>query len=210
LGGGQKLFALLLILKIILREQAMHQKTLFIGLTAILIASVMNTAQAAATVTGDIGVSATVASSCSAVTATVLSTTYNVLATSATLFNSTMTIKCTKATTLASVALNADTHALDDGQKRMVGVVSADFLNYNVRQPTGVSINTGNAGTCPAAGAGTEWGARGRNLLSFTATNGKFPSNAPQSIAVCGQIPALQSVSPGTYTDTLTITVTFD
>jgi spore coat protein U-like protein len=187
----------------------MHQKKLFIGLTAILIASVMHTAQAARTVTASIGVSARVSSSCSAVTATSLSTTYNVLATSTTLFNSRMTIKCTKSTTLASIALDADTHALD-GQKRMVGVVSADFLNYNVRQPTGVSINTGNAGTCPAAGAGTEWGASGLNLLRFTAANGKFPSNAPQSIAVCGQIPPLQSVSPGTYTDTLTITVIFN
>jgi spore coat protein U-like protein len=187
----------------------MYQQTrrkLFIG--SILAVVMMNAAQAG-TVTGNMAVSATVASSCSAVTATALSTAYNVLDAGAKLFNSTMTVTCTKSTTLANVALNAGVNAVGN-QKRMLGAASGDFLTYNVLQPTGVSINAGNVGTCPAAGAGTEWGSIGPNLLTFAGITGKFPSNAPKSIAVCGQIPALQSVSPDTYSDTLGITVTFN
>jgi spore coat protein U-like protein len=116
----------------------MYQQTrrkLFIG--SILAVVMMNTAQAGGTVTGSMEVSATVASSCSAVTATALSTAYNVLDTGAKLFNSTMTVTCTKSTTLANIALSAGSNAVGN-QKRMLAATSTEYLTYNVLQPTGV------------------------------------------------------------------------
>jgi spore coat protein U-like protein len=101
---------------------------------------------------------------------------------------STISVTCTKASTY-DVGLNA---GLATGAtvttRKMTGPASA-LLSYKLFSNSGYTTNWGNTvGTDTVAGTG---------------------SGSAQSLTVYGQIPAGQSAAPGSYTDTITATITY-
>jgi spore coat protein U-like protein len=106
------------------------------------------------------------------------------------LLNSTSTIfvSCSKATPY-NVGLNAGASTgATVTHRSMTGPVSAN-LNYQLFSDSGHTTNWGNTvGTDTVAGTG---------------------NGAAQSLTVYGQIPAGQLVRPGSYTDTITATLTY-
>jgi spore coat protein U-like protein len=108
-----------------------------------------------------------------------------------------VTLSCNHKATVSSVALNNGANALGT-QKRMTD--GTDFLNYLIDRPTGATFTT-----CPAAGAGPEWNATNTIVATplFATTGGAKPIN------ICASIPAGQFPEAGSYTDTVTVTVTF-
>ena len=103
---------------------------------------------------------------------------------------STVTITCTN-TTPYNVGLNAGlgiTPAATVTTRKMTGAVGV-FLNYAMFSDAGRSTNWGNTvATDTVAGTG---------------------NGAAQPITVYGRVPAGQFVAPGSYTDTITATVTY-
>jgi spore coat protein U-like protein len=49
----------------------------------------------------------------------------------------------------------------------------------------------------------------GNGTAGTVTVSAHVPSNGTQNNTVYGQIPALQGVRPGAYTDTITVTVTY-
>lgn len=73
--------------------------------------------------------------------------------------------------------------------RKMTGPASSDLLSYTLSQDSAHSVNWGNTiGTDTVASTGT---------------------GAAQTFTVFGQIPASQFTTTGTYTDTITATLTF-
>jgi spore coat protein U-like protein len=100
---------------------------------------------------------------------------------------STITVTCTNTTTY-SVGLNAGlgNGATDTNRKMQYGT---NMLDYALYQDSAYSINWGsNVGVSTEAGTGT---------------------GVAQPLTVYGQIAAGQFVTPGSYTDTITATVTY-
>lgn len=155
------------------------------------------TARAATAGPVNFTVSAAVANFCTVSAANVAFGTVNAGA-AATNTASSVTLTCNKGVTVSSVALNNGANA-SGAQKRMVG--GAEFLNYNIDVPTGSTFST-----CPAAGAGPEW--NGTNTIVatslFTAAGGAKP------ITICASIPALQFPTGQSYSDTVTVTATYN
>lgn len=134
---------------------------------------------ASTTVTATMGVSATVQSTC------VISTTAMGFGTYAAVVNnstSTVTVTCTN-TTPYTVSLNAGlaTGATVTARSMTGGAV---LLNYALYSDSARSAN-------------------------FTTTASIAGNGAAQPITIYGQIPGLQYVAPGTYTDTIVATVTY-
>ena len=101
---------------------------------------------------------------------------------------STITALCTK-TTPYNVGLNAGTATGATVTTRAMTGPSAAKLSYSLFRDSGRSQNWGNTvGTDTLSGTGT---------------------GAAQSITVYGQIPAGQYVAPGSYADTITVTLTY-
>lgn len=102
--------------------------------------------------------------------------------------NSAVTVTCTN-TTPYNVGLNAGTATgATTSTRQMTGTGSAT-LNYFLYQDSAYSTNWGNTvGTDTLSGTGT---------------------GLAQALTVYGQIPAGQYVTPGSYTDTITATVTY-
>ncbi len=106
------------------------------------------------------------------------------------ILNSTTTIFVTCSKLAAySVGLNAGTSTgATVTNRRMTGPAAA-ILNYKLFSNSGLTTNWGNTvGTDTVAGTG---------------------NGAAQSLTVYGQIPAGQLVRPGSYTDTITATITY-
>ncbi len=93
------------------------------------------------------------------------------------------------------------------GQTGFIGLTSlnsfalragSESMTYNVVKPTG--------STCPSSG-GTNWRGTGTDRVSVSFTT----SAAPVVVPVCGAIdPDQPAVQAGTYTDTLTATVSIN
>jgi spore coat protein U-like protein len=99
----------------------------------------------------------------------------------------------------------APTIALNNGATNPAGPkqlgLGAFRINYNIRLPT-ISGETTSCPTLP----GTEWNASNTLAAStlFTASGG------PRNVALCVSVPAGQyNVGAGSYTDTVTATVSF-
>lgn len=150
-------------------------------------------AQAQSTTTATIGVSATVGANCIVATVPIAFGVYN--PTSATALNATGQVQLT-CTIGATPAIAVD-NGLNStaGQRRLAS--GANFINYNVFQPASNAAAAACAFTTafPTVAPG----------FVLTAA----PSVAQRVYNVCGQIPALQSAAVGTYSDTITATVTF-
>ncbi|MFN7221589.1 MAG: spore coat U domain-containing protein [Burkholderiales bacterium] len=161
--------------------------------SAITLFGVANVASAQ-TQTGSIGVSATVGTNCVVSTSAISFGTYDPAAVPPTNGTGTVALVCTTgATPSIAVNLGANPNAT---QRRLTS--GANTLNYNVFQPTS-----------NAAGAACAY------TTAFPTTAPGFaltaaPSTASRTYNICGQIPAAQSgAAAGTYSDTLTVTVSF-
>ena len=132
-----------------------------------------------------IAVTATIAKSCSVTATNLAFGTYTGV-----LINSTSTISatCTN-TTPYNVGLNAGLATGATVINRSMTGPAAALLHYKMFSNSGHTTNWGNTvGTDTLPGTG---------------------SGATQPLTVYGQVPAGQFVSPGSYTDTITVNVTY-
>lgn len=109
----------------------------------------------------------------------------------------TISLTCNKGATV-TIALNNGANP-SGTQKRMTN--GTDFINYNFSQPTLPLAAVGN--TCPGV-PGTEWNATNTvaGTPMFTASGG------PRTIPLCVSVPTPQYPGNGSYTDTVTATLT--
>jgi len=142
-------------------------------------------ASASTTVTTTFGVSATVQSTC-LISATALAFgTYTGAVANST---STVSVTCTN-TTPYNVSLNAGTATGATVTTRKMTGPSSATLNYAMYSNSGMTTNWGQTiGTDTVTGTG---------------------NGSSQAITVYGQVPAGQYVTPGSYADTITATVTY-
>ncbi len=146
----------------------------------------------AATATTTFGVSATVLKACQ-VTATALAFGNYTPGAGAIAGNSAVNVTCTKGTSF-TVALNGGTTTGGTIAQRLMTAGAADTLRYNLYTTSGLAtiFGDGTTGvTMPGTGAGLA---------------------TAQTVQVFGQVPdsALnQAVTPGSYTDTIGVTVTY-
>jgi spore coat protein U-like protein len=102
--------------------------------------------------------------------------------------SSTITVTCTNTSTY-NVGLNAGTATGATVTNRSVTGPSSALLSYDLFSNSAYTANWGNTvGTDTVAGTGT---------------------GSAQFLTVYGQIPAGQSAAPGSYTDTITATITY-
>lgn len=117
----------------------------------------------------------------------------------------------TNLTTTGSVTLTCNRNALPlvavgngnnfSGTRRMSD--GTNFVGYAVKQPT---ISGTNYTTCPAFGAGADFGLAGDRLNAapaFTASGG------PRTVNLCFQTTVDLNTPVATYTDTVQVSVTF-
>jgi len=101
---------------------------------------------------------------------------------------STVSVQCTNATPY-NVGLNAGSAAGATVTNRSMTGPGSALLNYKLLRNSARTVNWGNTvGTDTVAGTGT---------------------GGVQSLAVYGQLPANQKVLPGSYSDTITVTITY-
>ncbi len=167
-----------------------------LALSGLLLAA--NTA-VAATATGTFPVIATVANNCSVSSTGVAFGTVNAGAAATNMANN-IVVTCNKGVAITSLFIGNGANA-SGTQKRMIG--GAEFLNYNIDVPTGAALTT-----CPVAGT-NEWnatvGPAGATLTSlFAATGG------PKNVSICASIPAGQYPTGAAYSDTITMTLTYN
>jgi len=99
---------------------------------------------------------------------------------------STFQVTCTNATPY-TVGLNAGQYP-SGAQRQMLNASTTQYVAYNLYQDSAYSTPWGNASGVWESGTGT---------------------GAAQSFTVYGQVPAQTTPPPGTYSDTVTITVTY-
>lgn len=162
-----------------------YLKTILLGVFSLFIAQ----SSLGATITGSLPVTASVINNC--VLGTITSVAFgNYDPTSATANNNTgsIVVTCTLGD-VYNIGLNAGTFAGATVTTRRMTGPSAGGLSYFLYRDAGRTLN---------------WGVTiGTDTLQQTGTD------LPQTATVYGQIPALQAVSAGSYSDTVGITVTF-
>lgn len=143
----------------------------------------------AATATATLTVTATVARTCIVSNSTLAFGSYNPLVASPTDNTATFTVACTR-NTPTTIGLNTGTNASGATRRMTDGGGSPSFLSYELYSD---------------AARTTVWGNGAGSWTTLTP-----PTSAPQTLTVYGRINALQDVpSTTTYSDTVTITVTF-
>lgn len=143
------------------------------------------TVASAATASTTFQVTATVQSTCLISAAPLAFGTYTGVVNST---SSNLTVTCTS-TTPYNVGLDAGTASGATVSNRSMLDASSNKLNYKLSKDSGNTTNWGNTvGTDTAAGTG---------------------SGSAQTMTVYGQIPAGQYVKPGSYSDTITATLTY-
>lgn len=139
----------------------------------------------AGTATATMSNSATLAAYCTVSTGNLAFGTYN--GTSAAATSANVSVTCTKTTTY-TVALDAGTTSGGTLTVReLLGGVSGDKLNYTISQDAGHATNWASGGS---AESGTGNG-------------------SAQTLVAYGNIAAGQFVTPDSYTDTVTVTLTY-
>lgn len=150
-----------------------------------LISSLFANPTIAATTTTTFNITATVVATCQISAAPLAFGNY-----SGALTNSTSTIiaTCTN-TSPYNIGLNAGTATGATVTARKMTGPAAALLNYNLYSNAGMTTNWGNTvGTDTVTGTG---------------------SGTAQNLTVYGSIPAGQLIAPGSYTDTITATITY-
>lgn len=141
----------------------------------------------AATATDTFQVTATAIDQCQVSASDLAFGNYDPLSASATEGSTTLTVTCTLSTTY-DIGLDAGTGSGATVSDRKM-TSGADTLNYGLYQDAAYTTVWGNTpGTDTVADTGT---------------------GAGQDFTVYGKIPAQQNVPPGSYADTVTVTVTF-
>lgn len=178
----------------------MH-RTVKLALSAAIAASAamgVGVAQAA-TATANFNVTATVANFCTVSAANVAFGSVNAGA-AATNTSSNITLTCNKGVTFTSLLLNNGSNPSGTIKQMASG---SERLAYNIDVPTGGTLNT-----CPTAGS-NEWntttGPAAATVQALFATTG-----GPKTIPICASIPAAQYPAGGNYSDTVTITATYN
>ena len=147
-----------------------------------------------------INISATVVAACTFGSASVTLNGGGIAAGSAvTDTSSTVNLTCNKGATV-SVALDNGANA-SGTQKRLRASSTSNYITYNLSRPS--TLVEGGPNTCPSL-PGTEWNAA--NTVS--ATSLFVTSGGPKPIPICISVPAAQYPQAGTYTDTVTATLT--
>lgn len=148
-------------------------------------------------------VSASVAANCTITTAPVVFGAYDPIAANAAAVlqaTGTVSIACTKGATAISVGLGGGGNsgsAAPGTTRAMAGGTLPGFLSYELFKPSAITPNAACAYT-------SVWGS-GANVFSVE----NSPSKASRTYNICGQVPAGQDVSVGSYTDTVVATVNF-
>jgi spore coat protein U-like protein len=169
----------------IFMKRAKHLSNCFISLVVTMVSALVpiNTSSGA-TSTSTFQVTATVASSCTVTATSLAFGNYTLAQLDGT---STITATCTNGTTY-TIGLDAGTFSgATTSTRRMTGP-SAAGLSYSLFSDSGRTTNWGNATGSWVSGTGT---------------------GAAQVLTVYGRIPANQTALIGSYTDTVTVTVTF-
>lgn len=169
----------------IFMKRAKHLSNCFISLVVTMVSALVpiNTSSGA-TSTSTFQVTATVASSCTVTATSLAFGNYTLAQLDGT---STITATCTNGTTY-TIGLDAGTFSgATTSTLRMTGP-SAAGLSYSLFSDSGRTTNWGNATGSWVSGTGT---------------------GAAQVLTVYGRIPANQTALIGSYTDTVTVTVTF-
>ena len=141
----------------------------------------------ATTTTSSFNVTITITATCSITSAGALSFGTVGLLASNTDATSTISVQCTN-TTPYNIGLNAGTTTGGTTTTRLLNN-SGTTISYKLFSDGGRSVNWGNT-------VGTD----------TVSANG---NGSAQSYTVYGRVPAQTSVAPGTYTDTVTVTVTY-
>jgi len=169
----------------IFMKRAKHLSNCFISLVVTMVSALVpiNTSSGA-TSTSTFQVTATVANSCTVTATSLAFGNYTLAQLDGT---PTITATCTNGTTY-TIGLDAGTFSgATTSTRRMTGP-SAAGLSYSLFSDSGRTTNWGNATGSWVSGTGT---------------------GAAQVLTVYGRIPANQTALIGSYTDTVTVTVTF-
>jgi spore coat protein U-like protein len=171
-----------------------------IGLVSLALALFATVPAFALTATTNVGVSASIANTCTISNTTVALGVYDPIVTNLT--NpldgaGTVTITCTKGA-VTTLTLGLGTH-LTGTQRRMSDGVP-NFMNYELYQPPNNTPGTACSFTSP-----TVWGTTGVNIFTPAAA----PSKAARTYNICGEIAGGQDLPAGAYTDTVVATVNF-
>lgn len=137
------------------------------------------------TATAEFSITATIVKDCTASATNLAFGNYTGAVKSST---STISVTCTSGTTY-TVGLNAGTATGATVTSRSMTGPGSALLHYSLYSNSGHTTNWGNT-------SGTNW-------VSGTG------NGAAQPLTVYGQIPAPQYVAPGSYTDTITVSVTY-
>ena len=162
----------------------------------------------AGTTSGSLGVSANVNNNCTVSTSPVAFGTYDPIVTNSStgadvLGSGTLTVNCTK--NAGTGGGNAVTISLDFGQNatsspRKMKNASLDLMNYDLYVP---ALASGEYTDCTTLS--TIW-----NTTNVLSPPSSFWQGTAHAISVCGKIPKGQTtVSVGSYSDTVNVTVNF-
>lgn len=154
-----------------------------------IIALLTNTLTMAATITGNLPVTASVLNNCvfGSITSVAFGN-YDPTSATPTTANGAITVTCTSGD-VYNIGLNPGTFAGATVTTRRMTGPSVGGLAYSLFRDAGLTLNWGQT-------IGTD-------------TVQQTGNGTPQTATVFGQIPALQAVSAGSYSDTVGITVTF-
>jgi spore coat protein U-like protein len=160
---------------------------------ALVAAGLASSTAFAATASGSVAVTATIGANCILTTVPMAFGVYDPLSATPKTANGQVQLVCTVG---AAPAVAVDNGLNASGAQRRLGS-GANMLNYDVFTPVTNAANAACAYTTayPTVAPG----------FALTAA----PSTASRTYNLCGQIPALQSVPNGSYTDTVTATITF-
>jgi spore coat protein U-like protein len=140
----------------------------------------------ASTSTATLTVQAQVLGECSATNGTLDFLTYDPLSSANADQSATFSVTCTKGTT-TSIGLDLGSHASGSTRKMSNGT---DAIAYELYSDSGRS---------------TVWGNSGLSLVNLAAA----PSNAARTVTIYGRAAGSQNVGVGSYSDSVTITLTF-
>jgi spore coat protein U-like protein len=156
---------------------------------AVLLACVLVPGSAAATtVTGTFQVQIQIQATCILVSSSALTFATSGVLTANVDQTSTITVQCTN-TTPYNIGLNAGANGGSVTTRQMKGGPTNQLINYSLFSDSARSVNWGQTiGTDTVTGTG---------------------NGSQQGFTVYGRVPPQTTPSPGTYTDTITVTVTY-
>jgi len=170
-----------------------------LGLSAgALLTTLVSGAAFGGTASGTLSVSATVNTNCTVNSPSLTFTAIDPTAGTASTGNATLSVKCTKGTTLVDIKLGPGGHQIASGKRQLANGGATVFMPYQLFTTAGLTTLWGDSTT---TGIG--------NSLS-TGFSAFSSVNTAQTFTVYGQIlVADEDVAANTYTDSVAITVDF-